>query len=634
MKIEFSDNVPLSYQDLVALNAMLLQSQKVAAANAISWAPSNGAPTESQKFIELPSPYPHDQKTEDKPKEEHKEEHHDWLHDACDWVSGTIDVATQVAAGAVHEVVEAVTEHPLETAVMIAEGVAIGAVVIAAAPVAAALGAGAATVGAITLTADAAIVGMTATGAVKAGGDVLDAASASEVSADILMHKSEHSAEEIEAARQDVQHKTGKAALEVAATVVAARSIGGSVDRLAAATEKIFPSTDKVFALPAPEKVLALPAPEKVLALPAPEKVLPLTDQVVSIPRPELPDGSAPQLLQSFDEVLASRQAEVNVLDLVKKLKAAQGTEEEVGLSQQFDKEMQIRRDLMGDVANQHASRLFPDRVVPTLKVEYLPESYSTLAGYKTGELFVKNSKLLEPSYNRATYERGEVANLFTHEMTHAEQDGLNLRNWIEIVTKGDTSGRALTPSEIAEIQELGWSKTRYQYSKEMIEDVNAKRPAELLSPSDVRRAELLEESKTARAEAEDAHNSAKQMQKNMEREYNKLMADKTYPPEYFSEPYLTKAFGEYGPPPAIEELAKQFDQLPKAENGYSLEQRLFAVQNRVSMLEALRAEDMRLSRLVLDNGAEYKSWFHELEAFSVGGQAEEQIFNQALSAR
>lgn len=72
------------------------------------------------------------------------------------------------------------------------------------------------------------------------------------------------------------------------------------------------------------------------------------------------------------------------------------------------------------------------------------------------------------------------------------------LRNWIEITTKGDTSGRPLT------LQDLGESRTKFKFSKDIIDDVNSKRPGAVLSPSDVSRAEKLEASRMAQADAKD----------------------------------------------------------------------------------------------------------------------------------
>ncbi len=83
-------------------------------------------------------------------------------------------------------------------------------------------------------------------------------------------------------------------------------------------------------------------------------------------------------------------------------------------------------------------------------------------------------------------------------------QDGLMLRNWIEITTKGDTSGRPLTLGEIFDVQDLGESRTKFKFSKDIIDDVNSKRPGAVLSPSDVSRAEKLEASRMAQADAKD----------------------------------------------------------------------------------------------------------------------------------
>ncbi len=629
MQIEFPDKAPLSYADLVALNAMLIQSQQIRAEKSISWVPSKDEQSELLKFIDMPSPYPGGEKVENKPKEEHKEEHHDWFHDACDWVSGTMDVATQVAAGAVHEVVEAVTEHPLETLGMVAEGVAIGAVIIAAAPIATIAGAGAATVGAIALTADAAIVGLTAVGAVTAGGDVLHAASASEVSADILMHKSEHSAEEIEAARQDVQHKTGKAALEVVATVAAGRSIGGSIDRLSAAADRILPSAEKVLALPAPEK----------LALPAAQEVLPVTDKI-SIPKPELPPNSAQQLLNSFDEVLAQRQSQVDLESLTTKLNELKIQNSDKiainDLENQIVNEFATRQIMLRDVLNKEAPNLFPDSVVPTLKMTRLPEIQEAShldAGYLEGELFSRQSELIRPSFERNETAAAKMANFLAHEMKHGEQDGLMLRNWIEIATGGDTSGRPLTLNEIFDIQDLGVSKTKFKFSREIIEDVNSKRPGEALSPADVSRAEKLEASRMAQADAKEIRANDRYALKELEEEEERVAKGVT--PYFLSESYQSSLFGKGNIPQAMRDIMEQFERLPKSgTRDYTPAQNDFTKALQPTLQRVMSDEVVSAMRRVLNNSEEYRNWFHEIEAYDIGEQATKQIIAGGTSGR
>jgi hypothetical protein len=152
------------------------------------------------------------------------------LASAYDWASGTVDLGAQIVVGAAHKAYEAIKEHPGDTAVSVAEGMALGVAIIAAAPVAGALGASAAVVAGIGVLAEAAIVGLTADGVVTAASDTIAASQNSADSASVLMHKSEHTTAEIEAARLDTQNKTGGAAIEVAGcATLALGAVGASI---------------------------------------------------------------------------------------------------------------------------------------------------------------------------------------------------------------------------------------------------------------------------------------------------------------------------------------------------------------------------------------------------------------------
>ncbi|MBS1992905.1 MAG: hypothetical protein JSS83_20450, partial [Cyanobacteria bacterium SZAS LIN-3] len=211
----------------------------------------------------------------------------DWFHDACSWVSGATDVAAQVVVGAASRVYQAVTEHPLDTAIMVAEGAAVGVAVVGAAPLAAALGAGAVVVGGVAVAADATLVGLSALGVAAAGRDTIEAVGQSAASADILMHKSAHTEAELLSARRDLQAKTGQAAIEVVAAAAMTAGTWGSGVRLVEGAGKSF------------------------------GKIGGSLDRVLA---PELPDQIAPDsaraLMEKFDQVIAQRQEQVNVADL------------------------------------------------------------------------------------------------------------------------------------------------------------------------------------------------------------------------------------------------------------------------------------------------------------------------------
>ncbi|MBX9948337.1 MAG: hypothetical protein K2Y39_04195 [Candidatus Obscuribacterales bacterium] len=170
---------------------------------------------------------------EERRERQRESKHKEWWEVAGDWIGGAADVATQVVLGAAEEVVEAVTERPLETLAMVGGCIAIGTCITLAAPAAAAaFGAGSLIAGSVTLATDAAVIGLTTYGAIHASTGVVKAVGESAESADILMNKSQYSIAEIQAARENLQDKTGAVAIEAGFTLVTAPFGVGNAVRL------------------------------------------------------------------------------------------------------------------------------------------------------------------------------------------------------------------------------------------------------------------------------------------------------------------------------------------------------------------------------------------------------------------
>jgi hypothetical protein len=664
--------------DLFALNGHYLLESSVLAEQ-----PAASRSKDLPDFLDLPNPYlkaaqpalPAGEPTsrlQDKKDEKPPEKHHDWFHDACDWVSGAADVAAQVTIGAVSKVCEAVTEHPWQTAVMLAEGAAIGVAVVAAAPVAAALGASAAVVGGISLCADAAIAGLTLTGAVAAGGDVVKAAKDSSLSADVLMHKSLHTDAEIAAARLDVQSKTGTAALEAAATITMSGAAWGSGARLvSAASEALNGARSAMSGTELSALVAESRGAEGALSMrQQPPWVKDAALDRVNLSQARVPYDSGPELIRQIDHKIYLRQREVDLKSLSARLRELgeqrpdnitvndsmngprtltnaelvdrvgtrellrgqpqaqqyeeflRNFDESKSLLRQIDDELALRRRLVGDLLNEHATAIFPDRVVPKLEVLSLEDPNPNVqAAYGRGKLYLRDTDLHQPSYYDDDMLGARTADSIVHEMVHGEQDGLVIRNLIDLATGGDTTGRSLTADETAAIQDMARQRTGGWYSEEMIEDVNGKRAGRVLSPAEVRRAKGLESSMKAESDSHLVRRETKAALKDMDDEYRFIQA-KGLSPKFFSERYQSVLFGKNGPPPKIREIKDLFDQLPESE---SL-QRAFADLAQPSVLDAIKDETVRLERLIDEQYAAYRSWQHETEAWKIGGQAANEV--------
>ncbi|MBS2007166.1 MAG: hypothetical protein JST01_09000 [Cyanobacteria bacterium SZAS TMP-1] len=557
----------------------------------------------------------------------------DWFHDACSWVSGATDVAAQVVVGAASRVYQAVTEHPLDTAIMVAEGAAVGVAVVGAAPLAAALGAGAVVVGGVAVAADATLVGLSALGVAAAGRDTIEAVGQSTASADVLMHKSAHTEAELLSARRDLQAKTGQAAIEVVAAAAMTAGTWGSGVRLVEGAGKSFGkiggSLDRVAAPELPEQI----APDSARAL------MEKFDQVIA-QRQEQVDvadlytrmgqlradgynqiwvreaGQEPRLLTS-QELYSEKKTRAFLQDKPAELAAFEtylSRENEFwSMNSRVNAELNRRAGLVSQVINQHAPSLFPQGTVPRVQVKLFDFADGSQAAYGNGELLLRPQDLervsSSSSYERAQGELG-LAEIIVHEMKHAEQQGLLTRNYIDRLTAGDTTDRPLTREELSAVQELTRANLKTTFPDHLIEDVNRQRAGRVLSSQDARRAAALEKSFRQFADDLPRQNENYSRASRLSQAYDRVRTSGVSQ-DMFESKYLEDLFGRNNVPPQLLSLTGELE---------------------APVLEAALARESELARAaVARDFAAYKNLLHEAEAFKAGGEAAAQI-SAALS--
>ena len=594
-------------------------------------------PSDNQKqqhFLDLPNPYT---KVEDKPaparaSEHEAEPHHDWFHDACDWVSGSVDVAAQVVVGAAETVADAVTKHPGETLLHIAEGAAVGLGAMALAPLAAAVGAPVAVVGGIALAVDATFVGLTAAGVVHAVGDSVEAAGASGASADVLMHKADHSQTEINAAREDLQKKTGDAAVEVAVAGLMAYLTVPSAARVWTAGEQALGSGFN-------PTVITNGLAERGASIKAGvDKMLGRTNEPTTEARPgskaeiqepplkvegdaaveRLPAGSVPRFNTRLDEYLGERQKVVDVGELVERFQATTDRAEQFDLVNQYKAELDLRRLGLAKILNEHAAELYPDGTVPTLKVARLDGVGNGRAAYEGGTIYVRDADISEAHWGKSLDGSTRFVERLVHEMKHSEQDGLMIRSFIDEVIRGNKSGRELHPFEIKEIQELYGTQIGGDLPAERIAEINLKRAGRPLTAPEVVRAKALIDSHWSLNVRADAHTFARQRLADLTGSYEKVNTGQSV--EILETGKFEQTFAGQKLSPELKALKAEYDQLPQV-NG-SPETTPEFVQRATKILEpALAREVQAATEEVANHTAEYLAWFHEVEAWAVGKQ-------------
>lgn len=616
-----------------------------------------------------------------------KANHKEWWEVAGDWIGGAVDVATQVVVGAAEEVVESVTERPLETLAMVGGCIAIGTCIALAAPAAAAaFGAGSLIAGSVTLATDATVIGLTTYGAIHAGTDVVKAVGESAESADILMNKSQYSIAEVQTARENLQDKTGAVAIEAGFTLVTAPfGVGNAVRLSKGAGSYWFKSAASE------EAAVASAVYDGSLAIASDCAPVSAADAMVSPPKgevpwravagaeydvkmPELPSNAGIEFLRRIDGVISDRQtmfdleqkmarleflksqgrpeivtadgnggvrpltdAEFNnvrqVMDMV------EGTPQEAVYNKYFDdlkeenmlrglipKELEIRRQLIENTVNEYAQALYPGRIVPKIGVKRLESAATESAAYGRGDIYLKDEVLYRTSDRYEEGFAGDTVDSYVHEILHGEQDAAILRNLIDIVTGRDTTGRPLTNDEIDSVIQLGHSKVQRKFPRELVEDVNSKRAGRVLSPEEVARAEKLASAKRDGTLAKPKHELDAEYLKTVEETIDGLIS-RDVPADFFSAKTEARLFENDQVPVWYRAMESMFERHFKSYDGdYPAEVQNFADDfRRILLRELLDVRDAAKTQ-VSKNYREYRNWHHEKEAFSIGRQAGKQV--------
>jgi hypothetical protein len=611
-----------------------------------------------------------------------------WSQWARDTGSGVLEIGVHVAEGAGKKLYDDVVNNPRQALLTLAEGVAVGAVVVAAAPVAAALGAGAGVVAGIGAVSEGAMLLLTASSVAQAAVETVGAASAAGSAADILMHRSLHSAADVAKARNEIEAKTGDAALSVAFAGAMALGAVGIVGKFAkfgdtasvaavegttnGAVERLpklgFTTTDE--GMSRKEAFNAASAQAMESADGALESTKPGRER--SSESYKMPAGTVEHLSQRISSYLEERTKKFDVaalreliadkqqegfrlreefsstgLDPAVYLRLSRSTktrEEVVAMretindkpeaSQIFERYLQIRKDVDGlrgsltrefsqrraglaQIVNEEVSNLWPDEVVPKLRITRLEEGIHANAKYSKGQLLIKDSDLeMSVPYNP------QLVGLIVHEAKHGEQEALIVRAIIDKVTNGDTTGRELTTEQLREVSRE--TTTAYKALPDfLLDDVNAKRAGRPLTPEQSDRAAALLKSKNELREAGHRHTAQKER-------LNRLQEEAEIFDQH--EPWIFPGSLDFledsdlfpdGLPAELKDVKRDCDSLNPADYDAvdGLSSRAVPV-----VRKALKQAISHARKSVSQNYRDYRNWFHEVEAWNAGIEAKDRV--------
>ncbi|MDR3615982.1 MAG: hypothetical protein P4L53_20660 [Candidatus Obscuribacterales bacterium] len=633
------------------------------------------------------------------------------LASAYDWASGTIDLGAQIVVGAANKAYEAIKEHPVDTAVSIAEGVAVGVALIAAAPIAGALGASAAVVAGVGVLAEVAIVGLTADGMVTAATDSIAASENSANSANVLMHKSEHTEADIETARLDIQKQTGGAAIEIAGCATLALGAAGSAIKATSRLANILKSSAKASSdanggasLPeltltqSERPALAMDEPPKVGKSATIEKpgAKAGSDKVGAEKSSESIDGVAVpskqniwKLSDSVTDFIGKRNGKVDLKSLIEQRKAlhddadddlslhfkiaraaklpdwlslrAKGLNDEPAIrqlisgspeatalydeylvskaahskvSKQIDEELEIRRTGLAKIVNDERKNVFPDGVVPKIKVERQGEDAIGSASYHKGTIRVKDEDLIDGDSTHRLKVGDNLTEFLLHETKHAEQDALRIRKYIDDITGGDTSGRSLTNSELEAVATKMYGVADID-AKAIVSDVSKQRAGRPLTESESERATELEKSFAENYSAN--HKADKDQLARLAAVYQNMFqpdnAGFGLPTQIYLEDF--KFYETFqNPSPELEALKREYDNLPKNKLEHTIFDEEFEKRSAPIVERALSQEIETATAIVKDNYQEYRNWLHEREAWATSKAAQRSLSRTAIAER
>jgi len=602
------------------------------------------------------------------------------------WSAGAADVSAQVLAGAVETAYKNIKEKPAATALMLAEGTAVGIGIVAAPHVVAVLGAKAATVAAVGLASDTALVGLTATGLAASGRDSVRAASAASTSAAVLMHSSQYSRTKIDSARRDIRTRTGGAALEaLGASAMTVGTMGNSLKLVSVCSDFLkggfrpltmvnsFSTADYAAAPSffADRKTGGAQFSDSFVR--ASYDGVPFsTDRAIADSLQSLPAGRVIKFTDSIDRFLSTRQKEVNVVSLKRSLTELYERDNRpllidksgpqpraiavaefsdvlkvrrllnddptslaayeqylpqhqkmLSLKRQIEFEIGLRRRGLSEVINQEATNLFPNMTVPKLEIVRLDPGYYADAVYSRGRLFIKDSDLMVPHNFRRFPARSQLAERLVHEIKHGEQDGILLRHYIDETISSDTTGRALTEAERTAVQNKYEAKFGKQLPPAMIDDINTRRAGKPLTAEEVSRVGALEEGLVALRSRGAQHQTERDNLTHLSGDYQLLRAGIL--PANVLEPGAYKFIKTENFNAELVQLQANYTSLPVLNQVRETNPEF--IRRAYAVLEPILSRELAAqSKIVGSNYREYRGWHHEQEAFHVQEQTQGEL--------
>ncbi|HEY9682940.1 MAG TPA: hypothetical protein V6C86_15295 [Oculatellaceae cyanobacterium] len=279
-------------------------------------------------------------------------------------------------------------------------------------------------------------------------------------------------------------------------------------------------------------------------------------------------------------------------------------------LRTKIEDEFSARRAGLEQIVNEEAPKLWPDEVVPNLKVVKLTEGKHAKASYSDGQLRLRDSDLEDTDQFS-----NELTGYIAHEAKHGEQDALMVRAHIDKATNGDTTGRSLTEGELQAVAQLFKSACGRSLPDSFIEDVNAKRAGRLLNAEQNERAKVLSKSNSELKHASFRHDFQRN-RLNLLKDAAKIYDE----PDQLLLPGSLDFLDDHnmfpvGLSPELESVKYKYDSLNWDDSK--------AVEDFQSRAIPLVRDELKhgieeTQKIVDRNRQEYRNWAHEVEAWNV----------------
>ncbi|HEY9753981.1 MAG TPA: hypothetical protein V6C97_02340 [Oculatellaceae cyanobacterium] len=293
-------------------------------------------------------------------------------------------------------------------------------------------------------------------------------------------------------------------------------------------------------------------------------------------------------------------------------------------LRTKIEDEFSARRAGLERIVNEEAPKLWPEEVVPNLKVVKLTEGKHAKASYSDGQLRLRDSDLEDTDQFSK-----ELTGYIAHEAKHGEQDALMVRAHIDRVTNGDTTGRSLTEGELQAVAQLFKSACGRSLPDGFIEDINAKRAGRLLNAEQNERAEALSKSNSELKQASFRHDFQRN-RLNLLKEAAKMYDE----PDQLILPSSLDFLDDHhmfpvGLSPELESVKYKYDSL-NWDDSKTVEE----FQSRAIPLirDELKHGIAETQKIVDRNLQEYRNWAHEVEAWNVLDETKARL-SKAISA-